>query len=158
MKEINIEDITIVKKLDKNITRIENVTVEFFEDYYKINFYDPESPLEVMQNVNLNENFSNLKTVNKILAIFDYKIVNPLIDFSKPLEQELRRLCQEDELNYTSVRKCYMVYDEDDDMFIFFNRSYSYVIGAIVFQIEKAEEIKKFLNDNKEKAKKAMEL
>ena len=154
MKEIKIEDL-----IEKNR---ENVIFDEYEDYFSIKMFDMDDPLGVMQSINLNKTLNNLDTVNKMLAIFDHKIVKPLIDFTKPLSEELKRLADEDvdNLDWSSgFQKKYRV------SFLTVSKIYvercdciEKTVGATYFEYEVCKTIVDYLNKHKEEAVKTMEL
>ena len=69
---------------------------DYDEECIYISPQDPNFPFSKNQKIMLFKDFSNIDTVNKMLAVFDYKIVKPLLDFTKPLAEELKRLADED--------------------------------------------------------------
>ena len=153
MKEIKVEELF-------ELSEVESIGFIEETDGFIINVMDQDYPFGKSHKLALFSDLSNLGTVNKMLAIFDYKIVKPLIDFTKPLDEELKRLDDKTKIeNNNRYRFHYSVHSEkfmlEKECNVFANK----FIGLVyLYDYRKCLEILEFLNNHKEEALKAMEL
>lgn len=135
-----------------------NIYMEVESDKYIITIYESR---ELSHTVELKINMSNLETVNIIMAIFNYKIIRPLvIDFNKPLSEELKRLSNEDswkpDWDDNLQEKAYFHFDKDRNMIFTRTSRTEVIIGCVYFRFPYITTIYDYLMKHKEEMIKAM--
>ncbi len=166
MKDIKIEKIKHGTSCTVNGAS-DPTKFNYDEECIYIGPQDPKFPFSKNQKIMVFKDLSNIDTANAMLAVFGYKIVKPLIDFTKPLSEELKRLVEnvkfEENLKIEQVEyrpRFYRVYycHRDKRFWCSEIKGHQQTIGSLIFDSENSNKIVNYLNEHKEEALKAMEL
>lgn len=134
---------TVYKGISFNIIELETSEVEICLEYNK-------------------DDSNSIKKANEVLAVFGYKIVKPLIDFAKPLTEELKRLADEDdwEADWDDIKqeKSYIYFCTESKNFYLDKADKNRNLGCTYFRNAYLTRIYDFIMNYKEEALKAMDL